>query len=223
MKQDALQGAEKYTKAHQRKKRWYIVMTGLACVVVFCTVYALILPAVTMESGVLTDDSAYVDSIAISQYDTGTAPFDTNNDPGNDENANNMIVRTFDTVTYNIKVKYMAYENGKYFAEARVKLELVLPVDASQAEFDLTAMAWMENPVLTTEERTVEDKATLCQVLTGYKHLLPSANNTYVVPGEFGENVTVNIKMMKNGDTIVPIFSAAMEHNTWDGKCTKHN
>lgn len=49
MKKDALQGAEKYTKVHQRKKRWYRVVTGLACVVVFCTVYALILPAITME------------------------------------------------------------------------------------------------------------------------------------------------------------------------------
>ena len=49
MKQDALQSAEKYTKAHQRKKRWYRVVTSLACVVVFCTVYALILPAITME------------------------------------------------------------------------------------------------------------------------------------------------------------------------------
>ena len=51
MKKDALQGAEKYTKAHQRKKRWYRVVTGLACLVVFCTVYALILPAITMEKG----------------------------------------------------------------------------------------------------------------------------------------------------------------------------
>ena len=51
MKQDALQAAEKYTKAHQRKKRWYRGVIGLACVVVFCTVYALILPAITMEKG----------------------------------------------------------------------------------------------------------------------------------------------------------------------------
>ena len=51
MKHGALQGAEKYTKAHQGKKRWYRVVTGLACVVVFCTVYALILPAITMEKG----------------------------------------------------------------------------------------------------------------------------------------------------------------------------
>ena len=51
MKKDALQDAEKYTKAHQRKKHWYRVVTVLACVVVFCTVYALILPAITMEKG----------------------------------------------------------------------------------------------------------------------------------------------------------------------------
>ena len=49
MKHGALQSAEKYTKAHQGKKRWYRVVTGLACVVVFCTVYALILPAITLE------------------------------------------------------------------------------------------------------------------------------------------------------------------------------
>lgn len=49
MKHGALQSAEKYMKAHKRKKSWYRVVTGLACVVVFCTVYALILPAITME------------------------------------------------------------------------------------------------------------------------------------------------------------------------------
>ena len=49
MEYGALQNAEKYTKAHQRKKRWYRVVSGMACVVVFCTVYALILPAITLE------------------------------------------------------------------------------------------------------------------------------------------------------------------------------
>ena len=49
MEHGALQSVEKYTKAHQRKKRWYRAVTGMACVVVFCTVYALILPAITLE------------------------------------------------------------------------------------------------------------------------------------------------------------------------------
>lgn len=48
MKQDEQQTA-KYARKHQRKKRWYRVVTCLAAVVVFCTTYALILPAITLE------------------------------------------------------------------------------------------------------------------------------------------------------------------------------
>lgn len=48
MKQDEQQTA-KYARKHRRKKRWYRVVTCLAAVVVFCTTYALILPAITLE------------------------------------------------------------------------------------------------------------------------------------------------------------------------------
>ena len=41
--------AERYARAHRRKRRWYRVTTCLAAVVVFCTTYALILPAITLE------------------------------------------------------------------------------------------------------------------------------------------------------------------------------
>ena len=44
-----LRDAERYASAHRRKQRWYQVMTCLAAVVVFCTTYALILPAITLE------------------------------------------------------------------------------------------------------------------------------------------------------------------------------
>ena len=40
--------AQSYLKEHLREKRWKQVVTVLACVVVFCTTYALILPALTM-------------------------------------------------------------------------------------------------------------------------------------------------------------------------------
>ncbi|MDY2720583.1 MAG: leucine-rich repeat protein [Candidatus Faecousia sp.] len=50
MKRDVLQSAENYAKAHRSRKRWYRLVAGLACVVVFCTVYALILPAITMTN-----------------------------------------------------------------------------------------------------------------------------------------------------------------------------
>ena len=181
----------------------------------------------TLESGeALTSDAARVSSIAITSIADGTGPFDENDAPGNDSSARNGIMRTFDTVTYQFEVQMDAYEN-RSFSEARVRLEFVLPLTAEQAVFDQTAMAWMDQadgyaPVLTTETRVIDGIETECQVLTCHKRLLPSTGHQSVVPGTFGENVTINVKSMKNGETFAPVFSAAMEYGTWDGDCTTH-
>ena len=39
-----------YTRKNKRRKRWQQVVTAMAAVVVFCTTYALILPAITLEN-----------------------------------------------------------------------------------------------------------------------------------------------------------------------------
>ncbi len=49
MRYDVLRNAEKYTRVHKRKRLRHRVVTVLAGVVVFCTTYALILPAITLE------------------------------------------------------------------------------------------------------------------------------------------------------------------------------
>lgn len=41
--------AKQYRKTHIRRKLWHRIVSVLACVVVFCTTYALILPAITLE------------------------------------------------------------------------------------------------------------------------------------------------------------------------------
>ena len=185
--------------------------------------------ATTLETSfpVLTGDGARVSGITVTGISDGVTPWDTNDNPGNDSGGNNKIVRTFDTVTYNFEVQMESYGNTSY-SEARVKLEFVLPLTAEQAVFDQAAMAWMDQssgyaPKLTTETRKINGEDTQCQVLTCYKRLLPSEGHQSVVPGTFGENVTVNVKSMKNGETFAPIFSAAMEHGTWEGNCSTHN
>lgn len=50
--QHMLSDATEYIKQKSKKKRWVKIVTCLASVVVFCTVYALILPAITMENEV---------------------------------------------------------------------------------------------------------------------------------------------------------------------------
>ena len=49
MRQNVLQKIAKYLTEYKGRKRWQKVVTCMAAVVVFCTTYALILPAITME------------------------------------------------------------------------------------------------------------------------------------------------------------------------------
>ena len=48
MQKSLPQKVHEYIKEHLRNRRWRCVVTVLACIVVFCTTYALILPAITM-------------------------------------------------------------------------------------------------------------------------------------------------------------------------------
>lgn len=49
MKKGLLWQLAEYANKHRKKSRWQRIVTVMACVVVFCTTYALILPAITME------------------------------------------------------------------------------------------------------------------------------------------------------------------------------
>lgn len=62
MRTDFLPDAERYLKTRRKRKRWYQVLSGLAAVVVFCTVYALILPAITMEKPCPLPEHSHSDS-----------------------------------------------------------------------------------------------------------------------------------------------------------------
>ena len=62
MKYDVLRGAEKYTRVHKRKRLRHRVVTVLAGVVVFCTTYALILPAITLEKQCDIPEHTHTDS-----------------------------------------------------------------------------------------------------------------------------------------------------------------
>lgn len=49
MRETLLKQATKLKRKNNQHKRWQKAVTALACMVVFCTVYALVLPAITME------------------------------------------------------------------------------------------------------------------------------------------------------------------------------
>lgn len=179
----------------------------------------------TMDTdGVMGPDEAYVNKIEILGMRTGTAPWDDAEGRGNDTTESDGIVRTYDAVTYDFSVNMVSWDSTKTFKEARVKLEFVLPLAEEQAVFDQSAMAWMDQtegyaPKLTTETRTIDGVEKECQVLTCYKLLKTAVGNKSVVPGDFGENLTIYVKSMHNGESFTPIISAAMEGGAWGIEC----
>lgn len=50
MQRNLPKSTEQFTKRNHRRRIWKKVVGGLACIVVFCTTYALILPAITKET-----------------------------------------------------------------------------------------------------------------------------------------------------------------------------
>ena len=226
MKNSNLDNTKKYASMRIWKKRWYRITSFLAAVVVFCTTYALILPAVTQERAVAQDSGVSVSNITIGKITDGTAPFDgkptgSSYDPGNDENDGNKIVRTFDKLSYDFEVRTASQ---KIYTDARVKLEFILPLKKDEAEFDVAAMGWMD----TTDEYTYKyqenqtctignNTYTNCQVFTCYKHLVLKPGATSVIPGAFTNNLTINVKSMKNGEKITPIIIATPELNANGG------
>lgn len=226
MKNSNPDDTKKYASTRLWKKRWYRITSFLAAVVVFCTTYALILPAVTQERTITQDSGVKVSGITISKITDGTAPFDgtpkgSPYDPGNDENDGNKIVRTFDKLSYDFMVETASQ---KIYTDARVKLEFILPLKKDEAEFDVAAMGWMdttdgytykyqENQTCTIGNNTY----TNCQVFTCYKHLVLTDGATSVIPGAFTNNLAINVKSMKNGDKITPIIIATPELNANGG------
>ncbi|MCI9338381.1 MAG: LPXTG cell wall anchor domain-containing protein, partial [Lachnospiraceae bacterium] len=199
----------------------------------------------------LGPDEAYVQAISITRILDGVGDFDiphthgegcydaeeslicterecTGQEPGNDTDAGNRRIRTFDAIKYGVKVDMVSWDSKSSYNDAYVKMELVLPVSPQEAEFDLTAMTWLDTSEdgmgVRTEERQITygdgtTKTVTCQVLTGYKHLTPAENNPSVVPGSFEQEVTINVKRMKNGTYIEPMFSAVMKGGNEDGSC----
>ena len=49
MQKHFLPEAEKYARLNIQRRLWRRIVRAMACVVVFCTTYALIRPAITME------------------------------------------------------------------------------------------------------------------------------------------------------------------------------
>ena len=72
---------EQFDKKRRRWKRWQKVVSALACVVVFCTTYALILPAITMERTTYCEEEEHEHTLECYLVPAGLVDEETDSQP----------------------------------------------------------------------------------------------------------------------------------------------
>ncbi|MBQ3531970.1 MAG: VWA domain-containing protein [Oscillospiraceae bacterium] len=135
--------------------------------------------------------------------------------------SENTYAEKGETVLFGFTAKTKAYTDEK-FSEARVKFEFEIALSSEKAAFDLAAMPWLEEAVVTTEKRAVGEEEKDFQILTGYKRIKAATADESVVPGTISESAAVKILDMSHGENVSVKISAAAEHGTWEGKCAVH-
>ncbi len=186
----------------QFSKRFCALLLLCAMLLGLCPGLATLAAAASIPNS----SEARVTSVKFGEITDGSAPWDDDNAPGNDSGADNKIVRSFDTVNYSFSVEVASTDTAKAYTEAYVCVMFTLPLSSAQAEFDTAAMAWMENSGKYAYRVTENGNS---QMLVAYKHLENDGNT--VVPGTFGENLTVRVKGMANGAEVKPAIRAYID------------
>lgn len=165
-------------------------------------------PDVTVHD-MLDTDSAAVSRLRLIDRITGTAPFDKDNERGDDKDENNDIVRSYDTVTYDYEYTLTPDSTMDYYRRTRVGFRFELPYPADRVTFDAEKMGWVDHtpgyePKLTTE--TID--GTVTQVYTCYRLLEPTSQSPTVNPGTGSIGLSVAVKGAPHGYRFHPTVKA---------------
>lgn len=167
-----------------------------------------------------SDDSCYIKAYEVSEVLDGTAPFDADNNAGNDSSNKNGIVRSFDAINYTLKYTTAIKDSTlQGIDSANVMVDFELPCDPKKAEFNVDTMTWILDKKLVYQyadgsESTKYDstKEVVCQKLTG-RRLLVNNESGNTVPGTGTLAIGVNVNAAVTGDVIHPTFTIWMEGN----------
>ena len=170
-------------------------------------------PDVTVHD-MLDTDSATVSRLRLTDRITGTAPFDKDNERGDDKDENNDIVRSYDTVTYDYEYTLTPDSTMDYYRRTRVGFRFELPYPKDKVTFDAEKMGWVDHtpgyePKLTTE--TIN--GTVTQVYTCYRLLEPTSQSPTVNPGTGSIGLSVAVKGAPHGYRFHPTVKA---WTAWD-------
>lgn len=164
----------------------------------------------------------YIQNARIDSVKDGTAPFDKNNEIGNDADDENNIVRSFDYINYNIEYTTGLIDITQTVDSANVRIEAVLNKSAKEAEFNVETLNWCLDRKITYfyEDGSAstsydKNKNVVKQVLTGYRRL-ENTSQVNNIPGTGSLTLGVYVKASQNGSMIKPEVSLWIEGNSED-------
>ena len=173
--------------------------------VIFCLLLLTVVISLNVQvKAAIPDDTPMITSMQIIQTKTGTGPFDSNDEPGNDSSEDNNIVRSFDQVTWTIEntmtihgVTIESYKGGKINFKASIPNDYF---DKETFKWDLDSMAWIENPVISSDGLT----------LTGTYQM---NEDVITVPGKQTLVFVGKVLGQKNGVSFKPTFECWLNDN----------
>lgn len=85
----------------------------------------------------------YIEALSIATIIDGSDPFDKTDEPGNDSSKSNRIVRSYDTIQYNLEATFAARQENVTANTVNMYFELTLRKSATAARFDVSKMLWL--------------------------------------------------------------------------------
>lgn len=141
-----------------------------------------------------------VTGVIVNEIVDGSAPFDSDNNPGNDSGSNNRVIRTFDNVRYTMEVA-MNMKRGssvRSLSSADLGVELSIPCQEGEFGFAIADMGWLAPGYTVTYENGAV-------VLRG-KTTLKQVDGADPVPGTAAFTVSINARAARNGQMLEPKF-----------------
>ncbi|MCD7766761.1 MAG: Cna B-type domain-containing protein, partial [Lachnospiraceae bacterium] len=160
----------------------------------------------------------FVGGLSVTSIVDGTAPFDSDDEAGDDSSDSNRIVRSFDYVSYTLSYTTALADEKVSVDSGTLYVEFVLPCSPNIAIFNMDAMNWMVDPKLTyyfadgTTGTGYDDAEDVVkQVLTGYRELTNAAS--MAIPGAGTLSVGLYVGAAPNGTVVQPSFTLWMKDN----------
>lgn len=188
-----------------KKKTKILIIMMIAFFSILITVNATTTNDVVVASdNTLVGDNAYISSVEITQTKTGTGPWDSNDEAGNDSSEDNNIVRSFDEITYTIESTMKLIDASQVTSLTGgticIKAEIEDKDLEGQVKWDKDSMKWATTSSISDDG------------LTFYATYDMSTTEA-TIPGKQSLVMVLKTLGATNGEEITPKFTVWLDGN----------